>query len=472
MSPTRTLYPYQAQYHEISVAANPPPQTALGFQFYYQKSIGPQQQYGSPHFIEPSQYDLYSQVYPGRQQPAQWGSRGSFTAESRIPSHQRARGGPGRPRSVASASNPSSVVLGPPRKPRQSGHAIWIGNLPPQTRLTDLVQHVCKQAPGLESLFLISKSKCAFANFKDEAICAAAQAKIHGSRFQRIELVSRLRVNSVGTSAGVSAPTGPAALTPLSPGLGRTLSSESGSISKDVGAESNELEPKDSPKDKFFVVKSLTVESLELSVRRGVWATQSHNETILNKAYQTADNVYLIFSANHSGEYFGYARMASLISEDPAAAIEFAPRAYTVEDAEPVKVISTPATQFAPRGRIIDDLALGTIFWEVERDGEGEDYETSSNKSSQDLGSLASKAVGKPFKIEWLLTTRLPFYRARGLRNPWNSNREVKIARDGTELETAIGRRLIRLFHQILSPVAQPVSQIHGQIRSTNRNQT
>jgi YT521-B-like domain len=164
--------------------------------------------------------------------------------------------------------------------------------------------------------------------------------------------------------------------------------------------------------------------------------------------------------------------MASPINEDPAAAIESALRAYPVEDAEFVKVISTPATQFAPRGHIIDDLALGTIFWEVERDGEDEDDETSSNKSSQDLGSLVSKTVGKPFKIEWLSTTRLPFYRARGLRNLWNSNREVKIARDGTELETAIGRRLIHLFHQFSSPVAQPVSQIHGQIRSTNRNQT
>jgi hypothetical protein len=68
----------------------------------------------------------------------------------------------------------------------------------------------------------------------------------------------------VGTSVGVSTPTGPAALTPLSPTLGRTLSSESGPISKDIGTESNELEPKDSPKEKFFVVKSLTVKSLEL----------------------------------------------------------------------------------------------------------------------------------------------------------------------------------------------------------------
>lgn len=39
-------------------------------------------------------------------------------------------------------------------------------------------------------------------------------------------------------------------------------------------------------KEKFFIVKSLTVEDLELSVRNGIWATQAHNETALNKAYE------------------------------------------------------------------------------------------------------------------------------------------------------------------------------------------
>jgi hypothetical protein len=56
--------------------------------------------------------------------------------------------------------------------------------------------------------------------------------------------------------------------------------------------------------------------------------------------------------------------MASPINKDPAAAIEFALRAYALEDAELVRVILTPETQFAPRGYIIDDLALETIFWE------------------------------------------------------------------------------------------------------------
>ena len=39
------------------------------------------------------------------------------------------------------------------------------------------------------------------------------------------------------------------------------------------------------PLDRYFVVKSLTVEDLDLSVRNGIWATQAHNEAILNKAF-------------------------------------------------------------------------------------------------------------------------------------------------------------------------------------------
>lgn len=361
--------------------------------------------------------------------------------------------------------------------------------MPPQTDLMSLVLHVCKEAPGLESLFLISKSNCAFANYKDEATCTAAQQKIHDSKFQTVRLVSRLRRSSVGTASGVAVPTGPAALTPPSISApARTPSPEQNDpkpneMGKNSGTRDKEaddvVDGVTLPNDKFFVVKSLTVEDLELSVRNGIWATQSHNEETLNKAYkvckplylissqvqnrltaQTADNVYLIFSANKSGEYFGYARMASPINDDPAAAIEFAPKAQPVEDPELPKAIPTPATEFAPKGRIIDDSARGTIFWEAERE-EGSDEEEAKSDPEEDSLPV-SKAWGKPFKIEWISTTRLPFYRSRGLRNPWNSNREVKIARDGTELETAIGRRLISLFHRLPEPVTQPLAQMHG----------
>lgn len=40
--------------------------------------------------------------------------------------------------------------------------------------------------------------------------------------------------------------------------------------------------------DKYFVLKSLTVEDMDLSVRNGIWATQAHNEEALNKAYEVS----------------------------------------------------------------------------------------------------------------------------------------------------------------------------------------
>ena len=47
---------------------------------------------------------------------------------------------------------------------------------------------------------------------------------------------------------------------------------------------------------------------LNLSLERGVWATQQHNEGILDQAFRTSNDVFLIFGANKSGEFFGYAR--------------------------------------------------------------------------------------------------------------------------------------------------------------------
>jgi len=181
--------------------------------------------------------------------------------------------------------------------------------------------------------------------------------------------------------------------------------------------------------------------------------------------------VYLVFSANKSGEYFGYAKMTSPINEDPAAAIEFAPKVQAASDMDLPKAIPTEATEYAPRGRIIDDSARGTIFWEAERDetlgdaaggdeeegGSNGDGEESSNSGDAGQEGSESKAWGKPFKLEWLSTARLPFYRTRGLRNPWNSNREVKIARDGTELEPSVGRRLIGLFNRVQGPISTAV---------------
>lgn len=428
----------------------------------------------SPYFVQPNQY-IQSQIYSGSPSSASYGSRMGYLGSPAQPQRNTeylgaamSGGGLVQPSSTVASGSQSTVVRGPPRKPRQSGHAIWIGNLPPQTELMSLVYHVCKETTGLESLFLISKSNCAFANYKDEAACAAAQSRIHDSRFQTVRLVSRLRRTLAGAVPGESVSAGPAALT--QPSAGRSSSPDDESV-KTAGVEDSRArdssEDSSLPKDKYFIVKSLTVEDLELSVRNGSWATQSHNEEALNKAYQTADNVYLIFSANKSGEYFGYAKMTSPINDDPAAAIEFAPKAQAVEDPELPKAIPTAATEHAPKGRIIDDSARGTIFWEAEREEtEDIDEEEDIRSNKSEIEAEPAKAWGKPFQVEWISTTRLPFYRTRGLRNRWNSNREVKIARDGTELEPAVGRRLLGLFHKLPSPSTQsfPTQTMPSQI--------
>jgi hypothetical protein len=61
---------------------------------------------------------------------------------------------------------------------------------------------------------------------------------------------------------------------------------------------------------------------------------------------------------------------------------------------------------------------------------------------------------GQPFCVNWIRTERLPFFRTRHLRNPWNHGREVKVSRDGTELEPSIGQQLLEEWDRPQSSLA------------------
>ncbi|KAK8224789.1 YT521-B-like domain-containing protein [Phyllosticta capitalensis] len=401
---------------------------------------------------------------------------GDFGANAPMP----VGGMPGPPRSGSDAGL-GSLPRGPPRKPKQSGHALWVGNLPPGTTVTDLKDHFSREATkDIESLFLISKSNCAFVNYRTEASCTAAMHRFHDSRFHGVRLVCRLR-RSATPASGV--PMGPSAmaqprppsssppqLAPPHPPSSISEGTEGESTSAPIPEEGPPTEEKPAKvHEKFFIVKSLTLQDLELSVRNGIWATQTHNEEALNKAYESAENVYLIFSANKSGEYFGYARMASPITDEGIELVGSATEAQAPEAVDTPKSIMTPATEWAPKGRIIDDSARGTIFWEAdisEDEEEAEKPERTTDSPDADAAKMA-QTWGKPFKVEWISTNRLPFYRTRGLRNPWNANREVKIARDGTELETSVGKRLVQMFHRLgpatVGPSAMPLMQMPSQ---------
>lgn len=54
---------------------------------------------------------------------------------------------------------------------------------------------------------------------------------------------------------------------------------------------------------RYFIVKSCNRENLELSVQQGVWATQRSNEAKLNEAFDSVENVILIFSVNRTRHF-------------------------------------------------------------------------------------------------------------------------------------------------------------------------
>lgn len=186
----------------------------------------------------------------------------------------------------------SSIPRGPPRKPKQSGHALWVGNLPPGTTVTALKDHFSRDATkDIESLFLISKSNCAFVNYRTEASCTAAMHRFHDSRFNGVRLVCRLRRSSApasGVPTGPSAMVGMQASTASPPASPREVVDKGGQNDEDTTAQKSSEDTRDSStsSEKYFIVKSLTLQDLELSVRNGIWATQSHNEETLNTAFE------------------------------------------------------------------------------------------------------------------------------------------------------------------------------------------
>ncbi|XP_022846008.1 uncharacterized protein LOC111368792 isoform X2 [Olea europaea var. sylvestris] len=119
---------------------------------------------------------------------------------------------------------------------------------------------------------------------------------------------------------------------------------------------------------RYFIIKSLNHQNIQLSIKKGLWATQIMNEPILEEAFQNSGKVILIFSVNMSGFFQGYAQMVS------------------------------------------------SVGW-----GRDEIWSQGSGKS---------KPWGRSFKVKWLQLHDLPFQKTLHLKNPWNEYKPVKISRD------------------------------------------
>ncbi|KDQ62751.1 hypothetical protein JAAARDRAFT_54644 [Jaapia argillacea MUCL 33604] len=521
--------------------------------------------------------------------------------------------------------------------------AIPSGNDPPFPEGIHPQEHLFG---GVSSMYLIGRSNCAFVNFDSEDHLHSAIARFNGQPLRIHDpkcprLVCRVRGKEDDLKAGVGAQRGTGlhvkwikdskgkmkeaavGLGSSKPGADEPATSESDnaptsssasssldtharrfasmSLSSDEEGPNRKPQPKNSssgsyastnssilsrhfPK-RYFILKSLTQFDLDLSVEKGLWATQKHNEAILDQAFRTSQDVYLIFGVNKSGEFYGYARMAGPIlrgeqrvpwasrtdsspssqrgsrrsdpvQEDPDGISQTQrPPSYItghVVDQSPLPVspsgkqirqqpqpprssspnrdiLSAPAemdhrhrgmsTKTPPPKMSLDYQKLRPVAAILSAQGPPDDFELDhdapiaamrdhhrsgqgSSSSSRDVptdsdgvkrvdmiskeergasaplqtvaeeeeqifgaGAAVTPAAdgtpnpvggrdgtgtnappegwGESFRVDWIRSTRLPFWRTRHLRNPWNHDREVKVSRDGTELEPGVGQMLL-----------------------------
>ncbi|KAJ7878832.1 hypothetical protein B0H14DRAFT_3435427 [Mycena olivaceomarginata] len=200
---------------------------------------------------------------------------------------------------------------------------------------------------GVLSIFLISRSSCAFVNYETEAHLQAAIGRFNGVPLRAADprcarLVCRVRRKDDDLRAGVGGQRGigmhtrwvkakqrasgaragddsgslTSASEPGTPSSDSHRSLEPGMSALSIGhlagsSSSGSHASTDSSllrqhfPQRYFILKSLTREDLDTSVQKGLWATQKHNEGILERAFRTSKDVFLVFSVNKSGEFYG-----------------------------------------------------------------------------------------------------------------------------------------------------------------------
>ncbi|KIM40978.1 hypothetical protein M413DRAFT_28080 [Hebeloma cylindrosporum] len=473
-------------------------------------------------------------------------------------------------------------------------------NAPPESR----VKTGESSATGVLSIFLISRSSCVFVNYESEACLHEAISRFNGVPVRPYEprcprLVCRVRRKDDDLKAGVGGQRGmgmhtrwiqaqkgkargreqtqsdkstsdePSTSPSIRSGISEQLASPMASLSLSSDEDGKRpARPRYSSSsgsfastnssfltkyfpERYFILKSLTQEDLDISVSRGVWATQKHNEEILDQAFRTSKRVNLIFGVNKSGEFYGYARMsgpvlhgerrvswASRSSSHHSSSsssglhpppshppIFFSPGDHRLVDASPLPVdaptsdgrllksalhqadghiqpsrphqtapavigqkyhlptLITPATKYSlDQFKATYPESVSSDSFELDASAPARAMRSKQGSSSSDhvvdggeksagptrgptlevvdeeeerraggepeVGEDATTKEQEPswgdsFAVEWISTKRVPFHRTRHLRNPWNNDREVKVSRDGTELEPSVGKRLL-----------------------------
>ncbi|KJA14494.1 hypothetical protein HYPSUDRAFT_208667 [Hypholoma sublateritium FD-334 SS-4] len=511
----------------------------------------------------------------------------------------------------------------------RSDWVMWVGNVPADAT-HDEIWRFFIAAPddgkqegstnGVVSVFLISRSNCAFINYQSmedlqQAITRSNGVPLRANDSRCPRLVCRVRRTDDDLKAGVGFQRGmgmhtrwikeqkladaaqkaqsaasegtPSSASPgsASESLAGPLSNVSLSSDDDGGKAPNP--PHSSSSDsysstnssflsrhfpiRYFILKSLSQAShtsacndLDISVSRGIWATQKHNEEILDQAFRTSKEVYLIFGVNKSREFYGYARMIGPVlrgqsdvqwtsrspqhsTEGPQASLPisasqtssqpgtfFSPSDHRLVDNSPLAVgdlastseagahaplqerhsapallgeeyrrhsLLTPQTKpqsldqrahlkRGQTGRFALDTsapvrairghenpsereeprastsALDLVHEEdvdnPEADDEINDLTTPVIQPEEDVNRGGEISWGDNFAVEWLCRERLSFNNTRHLRNPWNRDKEIKVSRDGTELEPSVGLQLLEEWHRLAEAHATTPASASG----------
>ncbi|KAG0275226.1 hypothetical protein BGZ95_009058 [Linnemannia exigua] len=406
------------------------------------------------------------------------------------------------------------------KKPKELDKAMWVGNVLNDTTVAELkaifeaepteaegdIPHDIPEASSSRgsrnlsfnvSIFILSKSNCAFVNYTTHEAVDRAVQRFHDREFKSTRLVCRPRKDPVPDPySNKSHLSGrfqqqqqqhqhPSHLVePMgyynnsnnnnneSPAISQRMesggahpelsevqsrlermrlegsplldsSSSGGEGSSPAGSGHGKRKPKTSQKkfrsssslgyaeSRYFIMKGLNEEDLKLSAQFGLWATQEHLVPILNDAFMNSKNVYLVFSANKSGEFFGYARMMDLISTENEAAI-MASR----EDR-----IWQPALEIP-----ISPEMKAAVLEEIEQAAKEGRQLTYDEAEAISRESTTTKTWGIMFPVKWIDVHKVPFTRTTHMLNPLYENREVKVSKDGTEVDPTVGEQLVSLF--------------------------
>ena len=365
-------------------------------------------------------------------------------------------------------------------------YALWVGNIPSPTTIMRLRDYFSFAMPTQHDLLSISynpDARYAFINFQTESARILAIEQAAHYLFDTKRLDCRVRNGSnrstkVSYGLHLGRPGQPIAISPEQPdSLHHKVEELSHFPEADTGQHGQ---------GKYFVLKSYSLETLYRSLGSGLWHVPKRHVERLNHAFQTASKVYLIFSVNGSGRFFGYASMRAEIRKDeeflvlpagtdlPSRILDVPNNWESPNSDDDLKTdplsrrqslssctssCSTGSISYDPQRRKITWHAPWSCHQTKELKSSFDDLPMNRSSGSStmvtspsrpDPGTLISDLTRytRPCEVKWLSTQSIPFDEIRGLRNAWNSNKEIHIARNVTAVEPNSATSLLKRWEE------------------------